>query len=76
MGPEVGAESPLWTDDGVMVDLDQLPISAELQSALELWADRVWSNLPPSSEWETQGRTLHQRLMQELGPDYAVVFEP
>lgn len=76
MRAEVGAESPLWTESGTLVDLDQLPLSPELQDALGLWADQLWEHLhDPSAEWRSRGKALHASLVQELGPDYEVLFD-
>lgn len=73
MRAAVGAESPLWTERGEMVWLDELPISEELQQALGRWAERVL--LQPMDQWEAEGDALHARLLGELGPDYEVVLE-
>ncbi len=76
MRAEVGAESPLWTEQGDLAFVDMLPIDAELQEALGVWADQVWDNLQgPSAEWRDAGKALHLRLVQELGPDYSVVLD-
>jgi len=73
MRAEVGAESPLWTERGHMVWLDQLPISQDLRDALGHWAEQVF--LGDVAPWQSKGEALHARLVGELGPGYEVVLE-
>jgi hypothetical protein len=63
MRAEVGAESPIWTEQGEMVWLDQLPVGPELRDALVRWANDAWHH--PSS---AEGEALHAQLREELGP--------
>ena len=37
--PDTGAEHPLWDEEGHLYDLDELPLSDELRTDLEEWAD-------------------------------------
>ena len=76
MRAEVGAESPLWTETGTLVDLDQLPLSSELSDALGRWADDYWDNMhDPRVLWDRRGDALYLRLVEELGPEYEVSLD-
>jgi hypothetical protein len=61
---EVGADSPLWTEDGAMVDLDDLPIPRDLQEDLQTWAEVAWRD--DSVGIETRGRALLAALRESL----------
>ena len=73
MRAEVGAESPLWTERGHMVWLDQLPISEDLQHALGRWAEQVLLTAP--EPWQAEGDALYAQVVAELGPGYEVVLD-
>jgi hypothetical protein len=83
---EYGCSSPLWLDGGY-VDPKELPLPAELGSALEAWAasfnatlDHAYppdSRLPTEAEkisWLVEGRRLGRELQTQLGPTYEVVY--
>lgn len=74
---------PVWADDGGMVDLDTLPISARLRDALRDWA-REWERLlgkkfvvrekDAYAAWLTAGRRLARDLERELGDGWSVDY--
>ena len=61
---EVGAESPLWTESGTMIDLDVLPIPRDLQKDLQAWTQVAWQK--DSLEVKTRGRELLAALRDSL----------
>jgi len=76
---------PVWEDTG-MVDLDRLPVSARLVTALRGWA-REWEALVGAEvsryaivdeaaleAWQQRGPRLAQWLQRELGSDYLVEY--
>lgn len=83
---------PLWAtpdhSDGpehAIGDLrpDDLPLSADLVTALRAWVgvyerlsstDSTWPSPDARSRWNEQGRSLARWVRHELGPDYEVVF--
>jgi hypothetical protein len=76
---EVGAESPLWGDDleeghNYLVDLADLPLSAELASHLTEWAQVGWESNDP--QVTRRGRELCATCAQELQAGYTVVWDP
>ncbi|MEO6998690.1 MAG: hypothetical protein ABI112_11450 [Terracoccus sp.] len=77
------AADPVWNDTR-MVDLDSLPLSHALVTALRGWA-REWEALVgvevaryeiddavAHEAWQRQGRHLSRRLQSELGSTYSV----
>jgi hypothetical protein len=85
---------PIWNNDrddpdcGVMMELDELPVSCETQVRLRRWADMYELNddwmgeRPADSPWtpefaakfEAEGRTLWTLLREELGPEWEVSY--
>jgi hypothetical protein len=74
--------------DKVVIDPDELPLTADLKAALRAWADTYDSILnqecpqdsgfpSPAEEeaFEMEGRRLWRALQHELGPDYKVVYK-
>jgi hypothetical protein len=83
---DYGAESPVWSSiDGRMIDLAELPVSADTRALLAAWAVR-WQELAAGgvlvegpvaqpAEWqrlEADAETLRGRLQAELGPRWTV----
>ena len=64
MRAEIGAESPFWDEDGVMVWLDSLPLPANLQDALTRWADKGWEGDDDAIAGE--GRRLYAEVVERL----------
>lgn len=83
---------PLWgvaLDDLGDISPDELPISAELKISLNEWADRFDAILnlddPASSSFNSaeeeelfinEGYKLAQRLRNELGAEYEIIYKP
>jgi hypothetical protein len=85
---------PVWSDDpddpgcGCMIELEELPISAELRDRLRRWADAYelnddWMGVKPAdspwtpqfaAEFEAEGRQLWLLLRAELGPTWRVAY--
>jgi hypothetical protein len=70
------------------IDLEELPISSDLKSAIKVWDDEYQatfdSDYPPDSSFPTpeakkahveRGATLAKRLQEELGPTYRVEYK-
>jgi hypothetical protein len=78
--PDTGAEHPLWSGDeeGGLLDLDDLPLSAGLRSDLEAWADEAgWPDnyigrAARLKDLQLAGRVLCARTSSELGPNFDV----
>ena len=81
------AADPVWADTGMM-DLDNLPVSVPLVTALRAWA-RDWETLMgvetsryeivdavAEETWQRDGRRLARRLQTELGSTYRVEYTP
>jgi len=66
MRAEIGAESPLWDEEGDMVSLASLPLGSELQDALTKWADVGWED-PNQADTKAEGRRLYERVVDALG---------
>ncbi len=66
MRAEIGPESPLWDERGVMVWLDSLPLPRELQDALASWAEVGWEGDDERSDEE--GRRLYLQVVEALKP--------
>ena len=72
--PEWISGLPLWEDytENYPFERDALPLSAELQDALEAWNEH-WQDrdldeeLPDLDRWLAEGRELVARLRDELG---------
>ena len=81
---------PLWHNSGVEfgdIDPEQLPLSPELKQSLLEWAaefdailcmdDPASSDFPSrraNIEFVAKGDVLLDRLKEELGPEYSVVY--
>lgn len=81
------AADPVWAETG-MVDLDTLPLSDPLVTALRGWA-REWEALMgvevaryeiddavAHEAWQRQGLRLTRRLQSELGSTYRIEYVP
>jgi hypothetical protein len=77
--------SSLWWDDGGMVELDTLPLTAETKKALEDWSGQMyrWLNAhvgeDPAfdqdvydAEMDAEGQRLLQELRRQLPREYEV----
>lgn len=77
---------PIWSlEDGVMIPLEQLPLSEPAQAAARDWARR-WDALgyatleeddddtPEWRELEREGRAVWERLRRELVPEYRLGY--
>lgn len=77
---------PLWDEDG-NVDPATLPISAELQTRLDAWAEAFdttvnrddprsarFASAAAAREWNEQGVDLWHDLRRELGSAYVVSY--
>ena len=73
MRPEVGAESPLWTARGEMVELHTLPLEPALRRRLEQWAERAWEGNDESDR--SVGRQLFEDVTRALGTEFSVVWD-
>lgn len=79
-------DSPLWMRGGRPVDLDQLPLSAALRTALTGWSERGVALMDGDLEGPafdaaieaslTEGRTLVVQTQAELGAGSEVRFAP
>jgi hypothetical protein len=66
MRPELGAESPIWDEQGVMVWLDSLPLPPELQHRLTKWAEVGWEG--DDDAVNAEGRRLYAEVVHALAP--------
>lgn len=76
--PAIGAESPLWTPDGVMVGLDQLPLTPLLRAHLSDWAGRAEDPYADHDEAEldSEGRGLFAAVREAYdGTPLEVVWD-
>ena len=74
--PDVGAEHPLWDEDGHLLDLAELPLTDELRRLLEHWSDvAAWPQDLGADDLKHVvefGRELWQRTSEELGVAFDV----
>jgi hypothetical protein len=79
------SSSSLWWESGGMVDLDDLPLTAETKQALEAWSGQMYRWLesldgvgPPfdeeayTAEMRAEGDRLHATVRSELPDEYEV----
>lgn len=80
---DYGASWPLWRRDGLS-DESEWPISTELTKRLKAWAaqfdthfhyERGWDDPVRCREHLSEGRELHRRLSEELGPSFEVTID-
>ncbi|WP_152360520.1 hypothetical protein [Microlunatus speluncae] len=84
---DYGAD-PVWTAEsggrpGAMLSLTGLPVSDRIRAELRTWAaeydalsgtDYEWPDEDRHRVWVEAGRTLADRLAQELGEEYRVHY--
>jgi hypothetical protein len=81
MRAEFGSDSPFWTMSGRYVDLESLPLTLSLKQQLYDWAkdiDRArGDDASPTAllGWVGLGQSLHAVVVEELGPEFNLVFE-
>ena len=76
--PEIGAESPLWTPDGVMVWLHQLPLTPALEARLTDWAYRSEDPYADHDEaaLDREGRELFAEVTEAFeGTPFQAVWD-
>lgn len=73
MRAEIGAESPLWTDRGEMVWLEELPLEPVLRRELQEWNDLAWNS--PDRVIQARGRTLFDEAARQLGDGYELMWD-
>lgn len=81
MRAEYGSDSPLWTEHGGYVDLEDLPLDATLRKSLQEWA----LSIPPvlsedddpstGSHWRADGRSLYCAAAEQLRPTYTLIWD-
>lgn len=75
---EFGGHVPIWFPPPIADDVDKMPVSPTLLSEFREW-NRVHNDVADagalaSTEHARVGRALSQRLADELGDDYVVLF--
>lgn len=81
MRAEYGSDSPLWTEHGGYVDLEDLPLDAPLRKSLQEWALSIPAvlseddNPSKGSHWRTDGRSLYGAAVEQLRPTYTLVWD-
>jgi hypothetical protein len=75
---DTGAEHPLWSEDGSLLEEDDLQLSVELWRDLHRWAyeaswpDNYLDDPEVFARLETEGLELYRRTAAELGPTWDV----
>ncbi len=71
--PEVGAESPLWTADGEMVPLADLPLDPLFREELQHWAASAWERSDAATRHAA--RRFRDDLARQLGRGYEIILD-
>ena len=78
MRAEIGAEHPLWTEDGILLDDELLPLPDDLRRRVRTWAEELWNlddDTPEAEAWDGKAVALHQEVVEALGAEFDVVYD-
>ena len=71
--PEIGAESPLWTEHGLMIWLESMPITPRLRTRLENIARYAYNAESDEETADMIGAVTE--LREQLGPSVEIYLD-